>query len=89
MRKLNRRALLSTASLAAFAASLPQKAWAGNPWAPTELGIELMRRRWAFAEATYVRVRMVDAEWSRKWRCGRRPAPRISVLFLSAIFSSA
>jgi hypothetical protein len=64
MRKLNRRALLSSASLAAFAASIPKTAWAGNPWAPTELGVELMRRLWGFAEATYVRVRTVDAEWS-------------------------
>jgi hypothetical protein len=27
-----------------------------------ELGVELMRRRWAFAEAVYVRVRTVDAK---------------------------
>jgi hypothetical protein len=67
MRKLNRRALLGGASLAAFTASLPKTAWAGNPWAPTELGVELMRRLWGFAEATYVRVRTVDAEWSPEY----------------------
>lgn len=63
MSKINRRTLLSSASLAAFAASLPKTEWSGNPWAPTKLGVELMRRLWAFAEATYIRVNMVDASW--------------------------
>lgn len=67
MRKLDRRSLLSKASLAAFAASLPKTAWADNPWAPTKLGVELMKRLWAFAEATYVRVNMVDAEWAPEY----------------------
>src|ERR1700686_4198990 len=67
MHKLNRRALLGGASLAAFAASLPQAAWAGNPWAPTELGVELMRRLWGFAEAPHVRVNLCDASWAPEY----------------------
>ena len=76
MRKLNRRALLGGASLAAFTASLPQAAWAGNPWAPTELGVRADASALGLRRGDLRRVRTVDAEWAPETTRRRSRPPK-------------